>query len=183
MGVIPLTITTTLSSNEYGLVRILRALANENRFIVFKNLQNDRHFATKLNAALNISRPALAKHVRILRDVKLVEQTHDVETGTVKTVYELTDFGKKIGEKIRGLTTDIEDISRQIKRDLNAELIDVNAHIRSTDLIVKGLEQRRKNKAITFREYEVLKSEYEHKRDDMQRRRQDLQKRLGVRDQ
>ena len=172
-----------LSSNEYGLVRILRALANENRFIVFKNLQEDRQYAADLNAALSISRPALAKHVRILREVRLVEQTHDMETGRVKTAYILTEFGRKIGEQIQGLTTAIGDISRQITRDLQEELIDVNAQIRSTEIVLRGLEQRRKNQAITSQEYEELTAEYKQKRDDMRRRQRDLQRRLGAYDQ
>ena len=176
-------ITTSLSSNEYGLVRLLRALANENRFIVFKNLQSDRHYATDLNAALNISRPALTKHIRILRDVKLIEQTHDVDTGTVKTVYELTDFGRKIGEKIQGLTADIEDISRQITRDLREQLVDVTAHIRSIEVTLKGLAQRWQAQAITPGEYEDLKAGYERQREEMRERRRDLQRRLGERDQ
>lgn len=171
-------INATLLKKEYGLVKILRALANENRFIIFKNLQKGPCFATELNGPLKISRPALGKHVRILINEELVEQKHVVESGTVKTFYELTDFGRNIAEKINEFTKDIDDVTGQINRDLNEELIDIDAQIISTNRILKGLEKRLKNYQISRQGYESLKSDYVKKLSDLGRRRRELKKRV-----
>jgi len=173
-----LKITTRLSKSEYGLVRILRALANENRFIIFKNLQTGPCYATELNDPLKISRPALGKHVRILSNEGLVEKKHVVERGTAKTVYELTDFGEKIAEKINGFTKDFEVITSQINRELHEELMDVNTQIDSTDMILKGLAKRLKNKEISPQDYDGLKSDYEKTIIRLDKKRNELKEEL-----
>jgi len=173
-----LKINTVLLKNEYGLVRILRALANENRFIVFKNLQMGPCFATELNGPLNISRPALGKHVRVLINEELVEQKHVVESGTVKTIYELTDFGRNIAEKINEFTKDIEDVTSKIHMKLSEDLMVIDAQINSTREILKGLEKRLKNYKISRHVYDSLKSDYEKKISDLGRRRREMKKRF-----
>lgn len=170
-------INTALSKNEYGLVRILRALANENRFIVFKNLQMGPCFATELNGPLNISRPALGKHVRILRNEKLVEQKHVVESGTVKTIYELTDFGRNIADKINEFTEDIEDVTSKMHLKFSEDLMVIEAQINSTREILKGLEKRLMSKKISRHVYDSLKSDYEKKIVDLGRRRREMKMR------
>lgn len=172
-------INTTLSKNEYGLVRILRALANENRFIVFKNLQKGRCYATELNGPLKISRPALGKHVRILINEGLVEQKHVIEGGTAKTVYELTDFGANFAERINKLTMDIEAITSQITRRFHEELLDINTQINSTKAILKGLEKRIKNKELSPQVHTKLKNDYRKTLDTLMKKQRELKERLS----
>ena len=171
-------IDTTLSAKNYRLVRILRALANENRFIVFHNLQRGQFYATKLNNALKISRPALGKHVRILINEGLVEQKHLVEGGTAKTVYELTDFGSKIAERINRLSDGIGALTSQITRELNEELTEVNTQINSTETILKDLENSLKNKEISSKDYSSLKTDYEKTLSKLKKEQTKLKERL-----
>lgn len=173
-------IDTILSANNYRLVRILRALANENRFIIFKNLQKGSFYAIELNDALKISRPALGKHVRILINEGLVEQKHIVKGGTVNTIYDLTDFGIKIAEKLNGLTEGIGDLTSHITRERREELTEINTQINSTETVLKGLENRLKNKEISQQDYQGLKSDYEEAIKKLLNRRNELKKRLGV---
>lgn len=174
-------INTTISKKEYGLMRILRALANENRFIVFKNLQEGQCYATELNGPMKISRPALSKHVRILIKEGLVGKKHVVEGGTAKAVYELTDFGEKIAEKINAFTKDIESITSQINRELHEELMDVNTQINSTKAILKGLEKRVKNKEISPQDHARLKNDYGETLKNLRKRQKELKERLNER--
>lgn len=169
---------TTLSANDYRLVRILRALANENRFIILHNLQRGPLYATELNIALKISRPALGKHVRILIKEGLAEQKHVVEGGTAKTVYELTDFGSKISERVNGLTEGIGDLKSQITSELREKLTEVNIQIKSIDEILKGIETRFKNKEITSKDYSSLKSDYEKTLTSLKKRQKALRERV-----
>lgn len=172
-------INATLSVNEYRLVRLLRALSNENRLIIFKNLQDGRCYATELSNALKISRPALGKHVGILIGEGIVEQNHVIENGAAKAIYELTDFGKKIVEKLNALTNDVESITTQITNELQEELMDVNAQISSSNKVLKELEKRMKKKDMPGHDYENLKVEYEKKIDELKKRRRELQNKLG----
>ena len=171
-------IETALSANDYRLVRVLRALANENRFIIFHNLQRGPFYATELNSALNISRPALGKHVRILIKEGLVEQKHVVKGGTAKTVYGLTDFGSKISERINGLTEGIGDLTIQITKELDEKLTEVNIQINSTETILKNLENRLKNKEIPSKDYSSLKTDYEKTLSKLKKEQKELKERL-----
>ena len=173
-------IDTTLSKKEYGFVRILKALANENRFIIFKNLQNGECYATELSGPLKISRPALGKHVRILIKEGLVEKKHVVEGGTAKTVYELTDFGEKIAGKINGFTKDVEAITSLINREFREELMDIDAQIKSTNAIIKGIKTRFKNEEISSKEYKSLKSDYEERLNKLRKKRNEIKGRLNL---
>lgn len=172
-------INTILSGNEYRLVRLLRALANENRLLIFKNLQKGWCYATKLNEAIKISRPALGKHVRILIGEKLVEQNYVIENGTGRATYKLTDFGEKIAKKMNSLSDDIELIANQIVNELQEELMDVNAQINSSNKVLKELEKRLKKKEISKQDYDNLKVDYEEKINELKKRRRELQNELG----
>ena len=167
-------LTKVLSKHEYRWVRLLRALANENRFIIFKTLQKNPQYATELNTALGISRPALGKHVRILIREGLVEQKYVFEKGTAKAVYELTVFGTKIAEGMKEFMENVEDISKEVVKTYRGELMDVNAQISSTYSILKGLEKKMKNKEISFQDYRTLKADYEKKINLLQKRRNKL---------
>jgi predicted transcriptional regulator len=173
-----LNITTTISGNEYRLTRLLRALGNENRLLIFKNLQNGQCYATELSNALKISRPALGKHVRVLIGEKLAEQNHVVENGSAKAIYELTDFGEKIAVKINALTEDIEAITNQIVNELHSECMDVNAQINSSNKVLKDIKKKLKNKEISYQDYEYLKKDYEKKIKELKKRRDELNNKL-----
>jgi len=127
---------------------------------------------------LKISRPALGKHVRALINEGLVEQKHVVEGGTAKAVYELTDFGKKIIVKIRSFTEDMEAMTSINNRELQEELMDVNAQISSIKAILKGLEKRVKNNEISHQDYLSLKSDYDKKLDSLKKRKKERKQRL-----
>lgn len=128
---------------------------------------------------MKISRPALGKHVRSLINEGLVEQKHVVERGTAKAVYEITDFGRKILGKIRSFTEDMEAMTSKINRELQEELLDVNAQISSMKVILKGLEKRVKNNEISPQDYSSLKSDYDKKLDSLKKREKELKQRLG----
>jgi len=127
---------------------------------------------------LKISRPALGKHVRALINEGLVEQKHVVEGGTAKAVYELTDFGKKIIEKVRSFTEDMEAMTSINNRELQEELMDVNAQISSMKAILRELEKRVKNNEISHQDYLSLKSDYDKKLDSLKKREKELKQRL-----
>jgi DNA-binding MarR family transcriptional regulator len=168
-------IKTTLSGNEYRLIRILRALGNNNRYIIFKNLEDGPRYAATLNEPLKISRPALGKHARRLIVEGLIEQKHVVEGGTAKTVYELTEFGKKIIEDVRNLTDDLGVVRA---RALREELMEVNAQINSMKTILNGLEMRVKNNEISSEDHSILKSDYDKKLDILKKRENEIRLRL-----
>jgi len=107
-----------------------------------------------------------------------VEQKHVVEGGTAKAIYELTDFGKKIIEKVRSFTEDMEAITSINNRDLQEELMDVNAQISSIKAILKGLEKRVKNNEISHQDYLSLKSDYDKKLDSLKKREKEIKQRL-----
>ena len=173
-----LSIETTLSGKEYRLIRILRAIGNDNRYIIFKNLEKGPVYAADMNGPLKISRPALGKHVRSLINEGLVEQKHVVEGGTAKALYEITDFGTKIIGKIKSFTEDMEALSSEIKSELQEELLDINAQISSTKAILRGLEKRVKNKEISPQDCSSLKSDYDKKLDSLKKREKELKQRL-----
>jgi len=161
------------------MVRVLRALANENRFVIFKNLQKGSSYATEMNGPLKISRPALGKHVRILINEGLVEQTHEIERGKAKTVYKLTDFGVNLSERINKLTMDIEAITSQKDMELHENLMDIDAQINSTKAILKGLEKSAKNNEISPQDYSSLKSDYNKQLNLLKKKERELKQRLG----
>ena len=173
-----MSIETTLTGKEYRLIRILRAIGNNNRYIIFKNLEEGPIYAADLNGPLKISRPALGKHVRSLISEGLVEQEHIVEGGTAKAVYEMTDFGKKIIGKIKSFTEDMEVISNEISSELREELLDVNVQISSMKSILRRLEKRVKNNEISPQDYSSLKSDYDNKLDSLKKREKELKQRL-----
>ena len=127
---------------------------------------------------MKISRPALGKHVRALINEGLVEQKHVVEGGTAKAVYEITDFGRKIIGKIRSFTEDMAVMTSKINRELQEELLDVNAQISSMKAILRGLEKRVKNNEISTQDYSSLKSDYDKKLDSLKKREKEIKQRL-----
>jgi predicted ArsR family transcriptional regulator len=127
---------------------------------------------------LKISRPALGKHVRTLINEGLVKQKHVVEGGTAKAVYELTDFGKKIIEKVRSFTEDMEAMTSKIIIEVEEELMEVNVQISSMKAILKGLEKRMNNNEISPQDYSSLKSDYDKKLDSLKKREKELKQRL-----
>jgi len=128
---------------------------------------------------LKISRPALGKHVRSLINEGLVEQKHVVEGGTAKAVYEITDFGRKTIGKIRSFTEDVEAMTVETNRELQEELLDVNAQISSVKVILEGLEKRVKNNEISSQDHSSLKSDYDKKLDSLKKREKELKQRVG----
>ncbi len=127
---------------------------------------------------MKISRPALGKHVRALINEGLVEQKHVVEGGTAKAVYEITDFGRKTIGKIRSFTEDMEVMTSKINRELQEELLDVNAQISSIKVTIKGLEKRVKNNEISSQDYSSFKSDYDKTLDSLKKREKELKERL-----
>jgi len=173
-----LPIKSSLSGNEYRFMRLLRALGNENRFILFKNLQKGQCYATELSNVLKISRPALGKHVGILIGEGLVEQNHVIEHGAAKAVYELSSLGESIAKKMNMLTDDIESITAQIVKEMREELMDINAQINGSKNVLKELERKLDKKEISNQDYESLKAEYNKSLDELKVRKLELENNL-----
>lgn len=107
-----------------------------------------------------------------------MKQKHVVEGGTAKAVYELTDFGKKIIEKVRSFTEDMEAMTSKIIIEVEEELMEVNVQISSMKAILKGLEKRMNNNEISPQDYSSLKSDYDKKLDSLKKREKELKQRL-----
>lgn len=135
-------------------------------------------YAADLYEPLKISRPALGKHVRALINEGLVEQKHIIEGGTAKTVYEITDFGKKILGKIQSFTEDMENMTITTSRALQEELMDVNAQISGIKAILRGLEKQMNDNEISSQDYSSIKSEYNKKLDSLKKKEKELKQRL-----
>lgn len=71
-----------------GLDRAFEALADPTRRSVIKLLRKSPRRAGELAARLDMSAPALSRHLRILRESKLVEEVADDRDGRV-SVYRL----------------------------------------------------------------------------------------------
>lgn len=172
-----MTIDAILSPSEYGLVRMFRALANENRFIAFNNLRlKTTCYEAELSEALKISRPALSKHVRILMRERLVEQEHIVESGTVKARYKLTEYGEQIAKKVIDFEQDIKTIVNEVTKAFQAELMDITLQIESITRTLSDLKTRFSTRKITSTHYENIKADYETKLKSLRRRRRELKK-------
>lgn len=63
-------------------------------------------------------------------------------------------------------------------RELQEELMDVNAQISSIKAILKGLEKRVKNNEISHQDYLSLKSDYDKKLDSLKKREKEIKQRL-----
>ncbi len=111
-------------------------------------------------------------------DVGLVEQEHVVESGTAKAVFELSDFGKAISEKLRGFTEEMGGITNNIDRDLREALMDVAVQTNSMKSILKGLDKRVKNNEISPQDYSNIKEDYTQKLKSLKKRENEIKQRL-----
>ena len=60
-------------------VKMLKALADENRLRIFKMLLNGETYACKILEQLEVSQPTLSHHMRILVDSGLVNSRKDAQ--------------------------------------------------------------------------------------------------------
>ena len=72
-------------------------------------------------------------------------------------------------------------MTSKINRELQEELLDVNAQISSMKAILRGLEKRVKNNEISPQDYSSLKSDYDKKLDSLKKREKELKQRLDKR--
>ena len=101
-----------------------------------------------------------------------------VESGTAKAVYELSDFGKKIREKLKGFAEEMDALTNTIDRDLREALMDVTVQAGSMKSILNGLEKQLKNKEISPQDYSSLKSEYDNKLTSLKKKEKEIKLRL-----
>ena len=151
-----------LSEREYRLVGILRALGEEKRFLILKNLKVGPRYASELSDALKISRAALEKHVRKLSHVNLVNKKLLMEGGRAKAKFELTDFAKSIAKEIEGIVTDISKVEAHLVNERYREMLtEVTTQIESIVAIMKRLEDRLRNEEIrTLRKIDKVNELY-----------------------
>ena len=55
------------------LVKVLKAVADENRLRIFKMLQNKKMCVCEISAALGISPPSVSRHLSLMKDAGLIE--------------------------------------------------------------------------------------------------------------
>lgn len=171
-------VISELSESEYRLVRTLRALGEEKRFLIFKNLRTGPCYAGGLTNALKISRAALEKHVRRLIQAKLVKKKLLIEGGRTKAIFELTDFARSIAEEIEGIIIDIGEVEARLVDELKEGLTEVTAQMESIVVIMRGLEDRLRNGEISPEDYDRLKSRYERQRSELRSKADRLRKKL-----
>ncbi len=100
--------------------RILTALADPARRGVVELLRRKPRRAGELAASLDMSGPALSRHLRLLRAAGLVEETHDGEDARVRT-YRLRQapfrqLGRWIEEVERFWTLELEAFKEYAER-------------------------------------------------------------------
>jgi translation initiation factor 2B subunit (eIF-2B alpha/beta/delta family) len=72
----------------------------------------------------------------------------------------------------------MDAMTSEIKRELQEELLDVNAQISSMKAILRGLEKRVNTNEISTQDYSSLKSDYDKKLDSLKKREKELKQRL-----
>ncbi len=71
----------------------LRVLSDKTRRDILKKLKNKRYTISELSRILNLSKPTVLHHLRILEDAGYVRK---VDEGRKWTYYELTDLGRRL---------------------------------------------------------------------------------------
>jgi ArsR family transcriptional regulator len=70
-------------------IRVMKALSDPNRIKIIKMLQNKTMCVCEMQAALQVSQPAVSKHLKLLEDAGLVSSLKD----GLWVNYHLTDGG------------------------------------------------------------------------------------------
>lgn len=76
-----------------GELREVKALASSTRIEILKKLSERNHTISELSRALNLSKPTVLHHMRILEDAGFIKR---VEDGRKWVYYQLTERGKMI---------------------------------------------------------------------------------------
>lgn len=74
-------------------LREVKALASSTRIEILKKLSERNHTISELSRALNLSKPTVLHHMRILEDAGFIKR---VEDGRKWVYYQLTERGKMI---------------------------------------------------------------------------------------
>lgn len=146
-----------MSEQEYNLVKVLDALGEEKRFLIFKNLRvNGACYADELSDTLKISRAALEKHVRRLVNTNLVNKKYIVEGGKARARLVSTLLSKDV-------TFCLDDLLK--RTDLGTSLqekgAEVRARVKAIRAVLSKLERRLKSGEIDQAEYRRFRQEYE----------------------
>jgi len=167
-----------LSEREYYCVQILKALGEEKRFLILKNLRLRECYAHELADAFKISRAALEKHVRILIQSDLVEKRFLLEEGRAKTVLKVTAFAKDILRDIDSIVSKTVKVEEKRFDELKSQLTEITTQINSLKLTLQKLYDRYSRREIEEKLYRELRSKYEKELTTLLKKAEKIRKRV-----
>jgi len=168
--------TNELTEREYNLVRLLDALGEEKRFLIFKNLQIDGScYAEELADALMISRAATDKHARRLIETGLVKKKFVVEGGKARARLTPTLLA-------RDVNACLEELIRRtgLGASHQEKAAEARARIRAIKAVLNKLERRLRSGEISHASYERFRQEYEDEMMRLEERIASVLKRVGA---
>jgi len=167
-----------LSEREYYCVHILKALGEEKRFLILKNLRSGECYAHELADAFKISRAALEKHVRILIQSGLVEKRFLLEEGRAKTVLKITPFAKDVLQDIDSIVSKTSKVEEERLDELKSQLTELTTQINSLKLTLRRLHDRYSRNEIEEKLYRELRSRYEKELEALLKKAEKIRKRV-----
>ena len=168
-----------LGSKEYGMIRVLRSLADEKRYMILKTLKDDSIWAENLYEPLGISRPALNKHIRILKNTKLLTENYLTDEGKIKVKYSITDYGSKILKIFNDSllpTINQVDVVTTLKLELYEAEMERDSVAKTIDRIKEKFTQGK----ITKEQYRNFKQQYESKLSRLSKSIEQIQSKIAL---
>jgi len=158
--------TNELSELEYRLIRVLDALGEEKRFLIFRNLlMSGSCFAEELSDVLKISRAALEKHVRRLSSANLINKRFVVEGGKARAKLVPTFLSKDVMECL-------DDLLKQtdLGTSLQEKAAEARSRVKAIKAVLNKLERRLEAGEIGEAEYRQFRDRYEAEMEQLDER-------------
>jgi ArsR family transcriptional regulator len=127
------------------LVKVLKAVADQNRLKIFKMLQHKKMCVCELAAALGITMPSVSRHLSLMKDAGLIEDERDgMWTNYMLCRDKVNKYAPLLQSQLKEWINDDEGIKKIIKKTETLRREELCAKVKPLPMVEKNSKREKR---------------------------------------